>query len=72
MEAMEANHLLTEKTAKESDPDWKKKKAAMVEGSLDEAEDDDFGAATDGRGVAKAVDLNQWKLGKPVVQKPGE
>lgn len=71
MAALEANHLLTDKTSKESDNNWKEKKAAMSQGTLRPTEEEDAGADPNGRGVAKAVDLNRWKLGKPVVQKPG-
>ncbi|CAL1710474.1 unnamed protein product [Somion occarium] len=70
MAALEANNLLTDKTSKESNNNWKEKKVAMSLGTLRTAEEEDAEANPSGRGVAKAVDLNQWKLGKPVVQKP--
>ncbi|KAJ7146096.1 hypothetical protein C8R44DRAFT_723937 [Mycena epipterygia] len=66
MDALEAGGLLSDKTTKESDNNWTEKRVAMSQGVDPNAEED----GEDVRGVAKAVDLNQWKLGKPVVHKP--
>ncbi|EPQ60480.1 arginyl-tRNA synthetase [Gloeophyllum trabeum ATCC 11539] len=69
MAALEAKNLLTDKTSKESDTNWKETKAALKKGVPDSVDDGDEDDAS-GEAPAKAVDLSQWKLGKPVVQKP--
>lgn len=68
--------LLTTKTKDESRPDWDKRRAemkdvAVVEESLGQDEDAEDVAEGKNGELALAVDLNKWKLGKPVVQKPG-
>jgi arginyl-tRNA synthetase len=63
MSVLRAKGLLSTKTAKESKVgQWKDKQP-----EAGEVED----AGSDDRGLALAVDLQEWKLGKPVVQKAG-
>jgi arginyl-tRNA synthetase len=84
LEMLKEKKLLTTKTKDESRPDWDKRRAEMKEaeaGAADKAVDDvangvaetkldDVPAeATDTKGLALAVDLSAYKLGKPVVQK---
>lgn len=64
-------NLLTTKSKDESRPDWDKRRAEMreapapVQEAADEDENDQQGD------LALAVDLNKFKLGKPVIQKSG-
>ncbi|KZT05980.1 arginyl-tRNA synthetase [Laetiporus sulphureus 93-53] len=69
MDILQSEGLLSTKTSEESDSDWKKKRAAMAAGVL-VMQDEDSEEPSAGNDLALAVDLNQWKLGKPVVQKP--
>jgi arginyl-tRNA synthetase len=69
LELLEAKKLLSAKTEKESLNDWAERRRA---GLLNGGETEDPGKAEDdGRPAALAVDLLPYKLGKPVVQKPG-
>lgn len=63
MEQLKAKGLLTTKTKEESRKQWGK----VAEDDILEAEPEE----TTDSALALAVDLNAFKLGKPVVQKPG-
>ncbi|KLO07650.1 arginyl-tRNA synthetase [Schizopora paradoxa] len=68
---LKEKNLLTTKTKDESRPDWDKKRAQMKGGApvpapVQESVDDDD---NDQSGLALAVDLEKFKLGKPVIQK---
>ncbi|OBZ72384.1 Arginine--tRNA ligase, cytoplasmic [Grifola frondosa] len=69
MDILQTKGLLSTKTSKESDNNWKEKRAAMAAGVCD-TQDEDSEEPSAGNDLALAVDLNQWKLGKPVVRKP--
>lgn len=79
VEILKTKKLLTTKSKDESRPDWDNRRAEMKEKGAQEAQknDEDDGDADadvpegDSKGLALAVDLSKWKLGKPVVMKPG-
>ncbi|THH04283.1 hypothetical protein EW145_g5637 [Phellinidium pouzarii] len=75
---LKEKNLLSTKTKEESRPDWDNKRGAgaksaeatdvdSVTGEVAEIKVED--ATVPDAGLALAVDLNKWKLGKPVVQK---
>lgn len=66
MKELKEKNLLSTKTKKESNSDWDAKRAAMAAGEV-AAEEETPSSSSD---LALAVDLEKWKLGKPVVQKP--
>ena len=79
IEQLKAKKLLATKTSQESRPDWDKRREEMKEGGTKEAEpapapaagaDEDANEGNEA-GLALAVDLTKWKMGKPVVQKAG-
>jgi arginyl-tRNA synthetase len=73
MAVLHAKEMLTTKTAKESDSkQWKDKGPGTPASAQEVVAGPQASAAPDDLGLALAVDLQQWKLGKPVVQKPGE
>lgn len=70
VEILRQKNLLSKKTKEESRPDWDKRRAEMKEAGVQNSEAvAEEPIAGDETGVALAVDLNKWKLGKPVVQK---
>ena len=75
VEELKKKNLITTKTKEESRPDWVKRRAEMKEGEAEQAEEaEEEAPATNTQekeDLALAVDLSKWKLGKPVVQKPG-
>lgn len=72
IDQLKSKNLLTTKTTKESRPDWDKRRAEMKDGGTPEIENpaEEEEAGSEG-GLALAVDLSKWKMGKPVVQKAG-
>ena len=69
LDLLNAKNLLTQKTERESRNDWAEKRSA---GLLSRDETNDPGNAEDDGGPAAwAIDLERYKLGKPVVQKSG-
>lgn len=79
VEILKTKKLLTTKSKDESRPDWDNRRAEMKEKGVQEAQkneedDEELDADVpkgDQKGLALAVDLSKWKLGKPVVMKPG-
>jgi arginyl-tRNA synthetase len=70
MQSLSTKGLLSTKTSKESDNNWKEKRVEMAQGIIPSDDGDDAEELAQGQGLALAVDLEKWKLGKPVVQKP--
>ncbi|KAH8109098.1 arginyl-tRNA synthetase [Phellopilus nigrolimitatus] len=71
IETLQEKNLVTTKTKNESRPDWDKRRAEMKEaGAEAEAqkltEDVAEVKLEDNVNLALAIDLNEWKLGKPV------
>lgn len=74
IEILKAKNLLTTKSKDESRPDWDKRRAEMKDKDPQAQEEEEVAEApAQGAqgGLALAVDLEKWKLGKPVVLKPG-
>ena len=73
VETLKAKNLVTTKTKDESRPDWdnkrKEAKEAKEAGEAPVVQPVEEAQPKDQTGLALAVDLNKWKLGKPVVQK---
>jgi arginyl-tRNA synthetase len=73
IEQLKEKNLLTTKTSKESRPDWDKRREEMKEATGGQETEPPVGEEDEGgAGLALAVDLSKWKMGKPVVQKAGE
>lgn len=68
---LESKGLLTTKTAEESKHDWDRKRADMVV-STAETQSQANTTSAESQDLALAVDLSEWKLGKPVLQKSGK
>lgn len=74
MEELKHKGLLTGKTREESATSWKSPKAEQGTGETAHAEAQDATVESppgEAQELALAVDLNRFKLGKPVLQKPG-
>lgn len=74
IETLQEKNLVTTKTKNESRPDWDKRRAEMKEAEAEAeaqklTEDVAEVKLEDNANLALAIDLNEWKLGKPVVQK---
>lgn len=66
---LESKGLLTTKTAEESSHDWDRKRVEMGISAVETQSQADTPVKS--QDLALAVDLSEWKLGKPVVQKSG-